>query len=177
MSDDHLDLTVPSGSTLPKRCAKCGVREELEQRSQTFRWTPTWAVPLVWIPSARRLWVRTATLRFYICPSCGQRWAGGTALHVVALALVASLFVLNHYLGQPALFFALFPVVAVAALYMTRAAARTRQIYPQHIDFDQKILTLGGVHPEVVAKWRARAERAAARTETRARPTAKRRLT
>ena len=150
-SDSPLDTTLRSGSALPKRCAKCGARSELERRSHVFTWTPRWALPLIWVPFTSRIWARRAPIAFFLCPVCAKRWSDGSAVQIAALALVALPFGASHLLAQPALFFALFPLAAAGALYITRSSARARQLYATFIDFDRDHVTLGGLHPDVVA--------------------------
>lgn len=149
-----VDLTAPIGATLPKRCVKCGTYQGLELRSQLFHWTPTWAAPLVWVPYSRWLWARTARLEFYVCSDCARQWNGADGFHLAAVVVAAAPLVLAKLVHAG--FLLLFLPAAAAALYLTRYAARKRQIYPRFIALSQEYISVGGVHPDVAGAWRAR---------------------
>lgn len=92
-------LVVPNGESLPPVCLKCGIRDDIRYRRQTFYWAPPWSyalVPLLCVIGAAVVAIlqKKADFALPLCAACDRRWTLWTFASV-GIALMA----LPIYLG------------------------------------------------------------------------------
>jgi hypothetical protein len=85
-----MTLVLRNNTTLPARCAKCGMGDAHEARLVDFQYRPLWARPL---GSLGRLFEREASFCFWLCPPCNGRWRWSQPASIATFLLGIALWI------------------------------------------------------------------------------------
>lgn len=157
-------IVVRNNTTMPTRCAKCGMPDAREARLVEFRYRPLWARLL---GSLGRIFEREANFCFWLCPPCDGRWKWsqpasiGTFLLSIVLWLVGARYVLPAVLplvdGTLALvlgvgyFLSFIPYLYLVDFAVELLVHRPLVVSARGITKDGMV-TLSGVHESVAAE-------------------------
>ena len=64
-------IVLRNNTTMPTRCAKCGLADAKEARLVDYRYRPLWARLL---GGLGRVFEREASFCFWLCPPCDAKW-------------------------------------------------------------------------------------------------------
>jgi len=156
-------LVCRNNTTMPTRCAKCGMADAREARLEDYRYRPLWARPLGTLGA---LFDRQASFCFWLCPGCNARWKWSAPLSILAFVLgiagwlVGARFLLPFLLGfvsGPAsiviglgYFLSFIPWLYVLD-FLVDVLVHERFVVSVRGIAKDGMVTLHGVHPDVVS--------------------------
>lgn len=158
------NIVLRNNTTMPTRCAKCGLADAQQARLVDFHYRPLWARPL---GGLGRLFEREASFCFWLCPPCDSRWKWSqpasiaTFLLSIVLWLAGARYVLPLVVGLVdgpialalalGYFFSFVPYLYLVDFIVEMAVHRPLVVSARGITKDG-IVTLSGVHPSVAAE-------------------------
>jgi hypothetical protein len=147
-------LVFNKNAALPDICLKCGARDGIVRRTQTFTYTPPWVFALLVFCNIGGLFamlvtMKKAKLNLPLCAMCNRRWrAARFAVGLSVALLVSPLIVFFAAIDSPnagPLMLLLLGIGLLSFIVVTATFVRPRMLRARSID--DTTIRLSGVDP------------------------------